>query len=109
MCQHHILAQNQDGIITWCPECKVYNLQFNNIIMTFDTPSFQQFKENISNCYLENTSSGICCKKRHCKDILFETKLEGMRLCFSVNDIGSLLILMQEAALMDYGRRVMES
>lgn len=109
MCTYHLLANNSDGMICWCPDCKVYNLQFNNIVMTFNINGFEQFKENLFNCYLEHTTVSGCPKKRHCRDILFDTKLDGLRLCFSVNDLGSLLSLMQEAVLMDYGRQVMAS
>lgn len=99
MCNYQKLAKNSDGVILWCNDCHVYSLQFNNIVMTLNETGFQQFKENIENCYQEDHS---CSKHAHHKHIIFETKLVGMKLCFSKRDVGSLLALMQEATFSYY-------
>lgn len=102
MCKHTPLAKNADGVILWCNECKVFSLHYNNIIMTLDEQGFGQFKKNMSDCYIQNHR---CPKLRHQKDILFETKLDGLRLRFSSNDVGSLLSLLQLAGLNHYGMK----
>ncbi|BDS09412.1 DUF6686 family protein [Aureispira anguillae] len=99
MCQHDSLAKNSDGFVLWCNECRVYNLYFKNIVMTLDERGLYQFKENIATCYAENLNSS---KDRNRRTILFDTQVNGMRFCFSTNDVGSLLSLMQEAELSYY-------
>lgn len=99
MCQYDPLARNSDGFVLWCKECKVYNVHFQNIVLTLDERGLHQFKKNISNCYAGN----LCLPEdRDRKTIFFDTQVNGLRFCFSINDLGSLLSLMQEAELSYY-------
>ena len=58
--------------------------------------TFNKFKENLNDCYEAHLNKGFC---RNQRQIVFNTRLDGMQLLFSVNEVGSLLALMQEAEL----------
>lgn len=96
MCQHTTLAKNSDGLVLWCNECLVYRVHFNSIAMVLDVNGLELFKNNLSNCYQENRLSQISRSQKH---LFFNTQADGFQMCFSINDIGSLLALLQEAAL----------
>lgn len=64
--------------------------------MSFDDGGFESFKHNLSECYGECSR---CHKDRNRRDIYFNTRLDGMQLLFSVNEVGDLLSLMQEAQI----------
>lgn len=99
MCQHIKLALNSDGFVLWCNECKVYKVHFGNIALTLDQLGLQEFKENMLICYEDNLRGNRCKSERH---IFFDTHARGMKLCFSITDVGSLLSLLQEAELAHY-------
>lgn len=96
MCQHTTLAKNSDGFVLWCKECLVYRMHFNSIVMVLDVNGLEVFKANLSNCYEENRLAQIDRMQKH---LFFKTQVEGLQLFFSINDVGSLLALLQEAAL----------
>lgn len=96
MCQHTILAKNSDGFVLWCNECRVYRMHFNSILMVLDAKGLEVFKTNIWNCYEENRFSQIDRRQKH---LFFKTQEVGLQLFFSIHDVGSLLALLQEAAL----------
>lgn len=96
MCKYSMLAKNVNGAVRWCHDCQTFNLSFNNFILNFTASGFQQFKANLTACYTENAKQQCCRTKR---DIVFNTRLEGMQLLFSTAEVGALLSLMQEAAL----------
>jgi|VirMetMinimDraft_7_1064189.scaffolds.fasta_scaffold177267_1 hypothetical protein len=96
MCQHTTLAKNSDGFVLWCKECLVYRMHFNSIVMVLDVKGLETFKSNLCNCYQENRFSQIDRAQKH---LFFKTQVEGLQLFFSINDVGSLLALLQEAAL----------
>lgn len=100
MCQHTRLAQNPDGFILWCNECKVYKVHFGNIALTLDERGLYEFKENMTICYDSNLNDVKYRNERH---IFFDTHARGMKLCFSLMDVGSFLSLLQEAELSHYG------
>ena len=96
MCQHTTLAKNSDGFVLWCNECLVYRMHFNSIVMVLDVKGLETFKTNLSDCYQENRFSQIDRVQKH---LFFKTQVEGLQLFFSINDVGSFLALLQEAAL----------
>jgi len=96
MCQHTTLAKNSDGFVLWCDECLVYRVHFNSIAMALDAKGLEAFKTNLTNCYQQNRFSQIDRTQRH---LFFNTLVDGLQLCFSINDTGSLLALLQEAEL----------
>jgi hypothetical protein len=96
MCKYTALTNNGDGRVRWCYDCKTYNVNFNNLIMSFTIQSFSSFKNNLVACYEENINRNCCRDERQ---ILFNTQVEGMQLLFSTNEVGSFLSLMQEAEL----------
>lgn len=98
MCNHITLAENQLGLVLWCKDCNAYVLQFNNVVMTLNSKGLKEFKEQAAQAYAGSVNSP---KNRHCKSILFDSKLKGMRFCFSVDEIGSLLLLLQEATIIN--------
>lgn len=104
MCDYITIANCREGLIVWCPTCKVYNLQFQTVVMTLDKEGFDYFKNNIADCYQNQLKCSKCpnYNRRH-KDILFKTQVEGMRLCFSMNEVATLLAMIQEAELVHYG------
>lgn len=63
--------------------------------MSFDPVHFGCFQRGLSQCYEECSPMASCRKKR---DIIFNTKLDGMQLLFSVGEVGELLSIMQEAS-----------
>jgi hypothetical protein len=96
MCQHTTLAKNSDGFVLWCDECLVYRMHFNSIVMVLDVKGLETFKSNLCNCYQENRFSQIDRVQKH---LFFNTQVDGLQLFFSINDVASLLALLQEAAL----------
>jgi hypothetical protein len=64
--------------------------------MTFSIQSFHSFKNNLTACYAESIKHECYRDKR---EIVFNTRLEGLRLVFSIDEVGSYLSLMQEAEL----------
>jgi hypothetical protein len=96
MCKYINLSKNQNGQIQWCQDCNNFTVNFNNLIMTFTIQSFQSFKNNLTACYAENTKHECYRDKR---EIVFNTRVEGLRLVFSIDEVGSYLSLMQEAEL----------
>jgi hypothetical protein len=64
--------------------------------MVLDAKGLEVFKTNLCNCYQENRFSQIDRRQKH---LFFKTQSEGLQLLFSIHDVGSLLALLQEAAL----------
>ncbi len=96
MCKYSILAECANGTVRWCHHCKIYTLTFNNLSLSFGKRAFYEFKENVAACYAEHAKS-VC--QRTCRDILFNTRLEGLQFVFSTNEVGDLLTMIQEAEL----------
>ncbi len=96
MCKYTALSNNTDGRVQWCQDCKTYHVNFNNLVMSFSIKSFDSFKNNMLACYEENVNKGCCRDERQ---VLFNTRVDGMQLLFSTNEVGSFLSLMQEAEL----------
>lgn len=96
MCQHTTLASNSEGFVLWCECCKIYHVHFNSIVLALDVKGLELFKANLSDCYQENLQKQLSKTKRH---IFLDTRLEGLQLWFSTEEVGSLLALLQEAAL----------
>lgn len=96
MCQHTTLTKNSDGFVLWCNECLVYRVHFNSIAMILDNKGLDAFKTNLSNCYQKNRFSQT---DRVHKHLFFNTQMDGLQLWFSINEVGSFLSLLQEAAL----------
>ena len=98
MCQYTILSQRENAIIRYCNDCKPYILEFSNILINFESQGFEGFKHNLGICYETNTERYFP-EHRDIRDIRFNTKIEGLQLLFSLNEIGVLLAMMQEAQL----------
>ncbi len=96
MCRYTYLSKNEQGEVKWCHDCKTYHLTFNNMIMNFKSSAFHQFKDNLNACYQANLNTDF---DRDERQILFNTRIDGLQLLFSVNEIGSFLSLMQEATI----------
>lgn len=96
MCKYSILAQNSKGVIRYCYDCGTFNLLYGNILMNFNSTGFTQFKENVTKCYEENIKCN-CERKR--RDIFFNTRVEGLQLVFSTDEVGDLLSMIQAANL----------
>ena len=96
MCQHSTVASNSEGFVLWCEDCKIYRVHFNTIVLALDVRGIELFKSNLSVCYQENSVKKIARDKRH---IFLDTRLEGLQLWFSTEEVGSLLALLQEAIL----------
>ncbi|MFT5263724.1 MAG: hypothetical protein ACI9RM_002452 [Ulvibacter sp.] len=82
----------------YCHHCETYSITFNNLIMNFDAIGFDGFKDNLSNCYGSNLE-GHFPEHRDMRDITFGTRLDGLQFLFSINEVGALLTLIQEAQL----------
>lgn len=95
MCEYTLLARASNGNVRWCHCCKTYSITFNNIVMNFEPKGFHRFKENLAECYQYNSKNSC---KRECRDIYFNTRLEGMQLLFSTTEVGALLSLLQDAS-----------
>ncbi|MGH1338779.1 MAG: DUF6686 family protein [Aureispira sp.] len=96
MCDHCTVARNSEGFVLWCEDCKIYRVHFNTIVLALDVKGLELFKSNLSICYQENSGKRIARDKRH---IFLDTRLEGLQLWFSTEEVGSLLALLQEATL----------
>jgi hypothetical protein len=97
MCKYQNLSQNSFGLIVWCRDCNIYNLYFGNIVLTLDELGFYEFKDSMAHRYSEGGNKRNL--DRNKKDILYRTPLDGFRFFFSINDVGSLVALMQAAEL----------
>ena len=64
--------------------------------MCFSSKAFRQFKSNQADCYEFHVHISF---PRENQDIFFETKEAGLNLRFSLDEIGELLSLLQEAEL----------
>lgn len=64
--------------------------------MVLDCKGLESFKSSLTNCYQENRRHNI---PKNQKYLFFNTQVDGLQLWFSVQDVGSLLSLLQEAAL----------
>jgi hypothetical protein len=64
--------------------------------MILDDKGLEAFKTNLSDCYQKNRFSQT---DRVHKHLFFNTQMEGLQLWFSINEVGSFLSLLQEAAL----------
>jgi len=96
MCTYSILAEQPTGNVRWCHDCAIYTLTFNNLVLSFGERAFYEFKENVAACYAENATA-VC--QRSCRDIFFNTRLEGLQMVFSTNEMADLLTMLQEAEL----------
>jgi len=96
MCTYHHLTNSKFGSIKWCEKCGIFHLEFGNIAMNFNVESFSGFKENLLACY-QHYSGAECCRNQ--RSIIFNTRIEGMQLLFSTEEVGNLLAMMQEAEL----------
>jgi hypothetical protein len=67
--------------------------------MVLDEKGLDTFKASLASCYQENRYSQINRAQKH---LFFNTQAEGLQLCFSIDNIGSLLALLQEAKLSYY-------
>lgn len=96
MCKYKILVRRNNGLVRWCDDCKAYNVIFNNVVMTYKPKGLESFKKNLAECYEAH------CKTDHnraCRNIYFNTLVDGVQFLFSTNEIGNFLSLLQEASL----------
>ncbi len=96
MCKYSILSQTDKGFVRYCYDCHTYSIVYENILMNFDDKGFQNFKSNVSQCYVENVKDSYNPKRR---DIFFNTRVDGLQFIFSVEEVGEILSLMQTAEL----------
>jgi len=96
MCKYSVLAKSGKGFVRYCHDCQTYCLNFGNIVMNFDQVGYDQFKKNVEMCYEEHAE---CLNHRDLRKIFFDTKVEGLQLVFSTEEVGALLSLMQLASL----------
>ena len=95
MCNFNTLSNIEFGLVVWCQDCESYNLYFGNIVLTLNHQGLEQFKDYIMQKY----SASYCNGNRECKQILVETTLDGMQMFFSLNEMGALIALIQEAEI----------
>jgi hypothetical protein len=91
-----VIAESDFGSIRLLNKGEVFNILFNNIVLYFNSECFLNFKHNLACCYEENINSEHCLD---CRNIVFNTRNEDMRLLFSSREVGQLLSMMQEAEL----------
>jgi|GEM_PF-1447693 len=91
-----ILSSSPHGEIRWIPGREVYHVFFNNIILTFNQEAFGNFSDSLGLCYEENTE--LACVN-NCKAIVFNTRLDDIKLYFSVNEIAMLFGMTQQSGL----------
>lgn len=98
MCKHTILVERQDAGIRYCHCCKSYKVLYKNILLNLSSDAFFGFKKHLTDCYEHNTENH-CQEHRHVRDIIFNTRMEGLQFIFSTNEVGELLSLIQEAEM----------
>ncbi len=95
MCHYSLLSQRKNASVHYCVDCKTYTITFNNLVLSFNHVGFDTFKAGLEECYEECAASCLNCHRR---DIFFNTRLEGVQMLFSINEVGALLSVMQEAS-----------
>lgn len=94
MCNYSLLVQYKHACVRYCHDCETYTLVFNNLLMNFNGKGLEEFKDGLMDCY-ENCS--MRCGDTSKRDIYFNTRLDGMQLLFSVEEVGDVLAIIQEA------------
>lgn len=98
MCKYTVLAQNSHGIVRWCHHCEAFHLAYNNITMNLKPKAFEQFKCNLEDCYYDNMEKA----RPKCRNIIFDTPIEGINLIFTHREVGDFLALVQDAVIAAY-------
>jgi hypothetical protein len=91
-----LLATGPWGSIQTCRCCSVFQLEFNNLLLTFQRTSLEQFKETIALRYEQGSRPGA---DRDCRFFCLRTSAQGLQLTFSFDEMGALLQMIQEAEL----------
>lgn len=94
MCDYLVLARSEKNSIKWCKDCDTYCISYNNIVITFTQKAFQEFKQQITDCYSHHAKESLDWDRR---DIVFNTRLDGVRFLFSTNEVKELLSLIKNA------------
>lgn len=96
MCDYVIIAQSTNGIIRFCKDCKTYVIIYNNLIVNYDHEGFIEFKDFLSTCYEHHRQTKY---DPHFRYIHFNTLINGMKLLYSLAEVGELLSLFQKGHL----------
>ncbi|MEM7104366.1 MAG: DUF6686 family protein [Bacteroidota bacterium] len=98
MCKFQQLAERDDGEVRLCTNCQSYRLIYKNLVFTFNRIGLENFKDNIEFCYQENLEFDFDPDERH---IVFDTRLRGFQFLFSLQEVGGLMSLIQEAMIQE--------
>ena len=99
MCKPTILSQSSIGYVKHCRDCGTYTIAFNNSMVALDKKGFLGFKGSLRDCYQAHLKNEVDSSFRY---IMFDTFCEGIRFLFSLDEIGEVLSMMQEAELHQY-------
>ncbi len=90
MChQHKLLAKNCDGQLTYCENCNIYHLTFNNIYIEFIEKEIIRFKEYILQLeadYWQIPQDKVVMNRK----IAIKTLQQNLSLVFNKQELSSL-------------------
>ncbi len=99
MCNYQTLAHNNFGMVIFCPDCKTYQLYFGNLVLSLSKQGIHQMKEVLS---LKYAAFAAVEPNRDFKNIVIDTEFKGVRMCFTINEIGNFIALLQEALINNF-------
>lgn len=94
MCREHIqvLSKVKSGELSFCTQCGVYHLEFNNIYLEFNEGEFQQFKDYVEDIEVDYWEHRYACAKVKRK-IPIPSMQSNLVLMFKRQEINELKVL----------------
>ena len=96
MCTYQTLAHNPFCMVIFCPDCKIYQLYFGHLILSLNKNGINQIMEVL---LLKYAAYAAVEPNRDFKNIFIDTEFKGLRMCFTINEIGDLIALLQESMI----------
>ncbi len=97
-CKSIALFDSADIKLSTCSYCGQINLQFKNLLCTFNMPAFEAFKACILNLTFEANNKVNFSSSQ--QQYIVQTSHKDIRFCLSEEEAEALKMAVQEASLM---------